>query len=324
MSMTSQTEQKGSLSTGAQTGSVYMGKQDFLSVVSRLIGMELYKLRRRMMSKVVSIISILAVVLAFLLIGLTAVLTENNTGSHTLSQLLPLSLYLAVQIAFTLGQFLIVILVGTIVGGEYGAGTVRLMFTRGPTRTQFLISKIGAAIICIVIGVLGMTLLGILLGQLLNPIIRASPNFDFFNAVWLAHALFYLLITMLGLFVYAMMALFLATLGRSTVAGIAGALVWNFLVESVLKIVCAAVAANTQGITADFFRAVPDYLISNNIAALQQNQALGLLGDGSSQSLGLNNPATLSDLHALLVLAAYLILFIALACWVNERRDITN
>ena len=320
--MTPHTEQEHTLSIGAPTSLVHMGRQDFLSVVLRLTGMELYKLRCRMMSKVLSIISILAVIIGFPLIGLTAaVLIGTN---NALSRLLPLSLYLAVQIAFTVGQVLIVILVGAIVGGEYGVGTVRLMFTRGPTRTQFLTSKIGAAIICIAIGVLGMVSLGLLLGQLLSPFIGITSSFDFFSAAWLGHALLYVLITMLGLFVYAMMALFLATLGRSTVAGIAGVLVWNFVVESVVKVVCNAVAANTRGVTADFFSAVPNYLISTNIAALQQNQALVLLGDGSSQSQGLNNPAPLSDLHALLVLAAYLILFIGLAWCVNARRDITN
>src|SRR5260370_28101853 len=157
-----------------------------MSVVLRLIGMEIYKLRRRMMSKVLSIISILTAVLVFLLIALFVALLLHSTvpqeSVRTIAELLhlPRSLYVAVQIAFTLGQILIVILVGVIVGGEYSVGTIRLMFTRGPSLTQFLLSKIGAAITCIAIGVLGMTLLSIVAGQVLYLITGIAPDFSFF------------------------------------------------------------------------------------------------------------------------------------------------
>lgn len=317
--MASQTEQE----------NVHMGRQDFMSVVLRLIGVELYKFRRRMMSKVLGIISILAVVLVFLLSALfVALLLNSNVPQDSIRTIseslrLPSSLYVAVQIAFILGQILIVILVGAIVGGEYSVGTVRLMFTRGPSRTQFLISKIGAAITCIAIGVLGITLLSIVLGQVLYLITGIAPDFSFFSAAWLGHAVLYLLIAMLSLFVYAMMALCLATLGRSTAAGIAGALVWIFLAETVFKAICNAVALATHGATADFFRVVPNYFINANVTALQQNQHQALFGDAFAQSPQNNGP-TLSDLHALLVLLGYLILFIGLSWWVNERRDVTN
>jgi ABC-type transport system involved in multi-copper enzyme maturation permease subunit len=307
-----------------------MGRQDYISVLLRLTGMELYKLRRRVMAVVLGTISVLAVIIVYLLIALLVAIFMSSTATQeevdSISTLLhlPVSLYVAELIVSTLGQVLIVILVGTIVGGEYGVGTVRLLYTRGPARSQFLFSKIGAAIFCIVAGVLGMTLLGILIGQLLNIITGIGPNFGFFNAAWLAHALIYLLITSLSLFVYAMMALSIATLGRSTAAGIGGAFVWIYLVEPILKFLCSIAAVTAKGPTADFARALPDYFISNNIAALQQNQSQALFGDRFAQFLALSNPSPLSDLHALLVLAGYIILFIGLAWSINERRDITS
>jgi ABC-type transport system involved in multi-copper enzyme maturation permease subunit len=282
------------------------------------------------MAVVLGTIGMLAVIIAYLLIALLVAIFMSSTTTqeevNTISTLLrlPISLYVAELIIATLGQVLIVILVGTIVGGEYGVGTIRLLYTRGPARSQFLFSKIGAAIFCIVAGVLGMTLLGVLMGQLLNIITGIAPHFDFFNAPWLAHALTYLLITSLSLFVYAMMALFLATLGRATAAGIGGALVWIYLAEPILKFLSNIAAVTAKGATADFARALPDYLISSNIAALQQNQNLALFGDKFAQFLALSNPSPLSDLHALLVLAGYIILFIGLAWWINERRDITS
>jgi len=325
MSMTTGTGQEGTSSAGTQTSLVHLGRQDFMSVVFRLVGMELYKLSRRMMSKVLGIISVLTVVLVFLLLALLSAVESTHSTSVLL--LLPLSLYVAIQIAFTLGRILIVILVGVITGAEYSAGTIRLMFTRGPSRTQFLLSKIGAAVSCIVIGVLGITLISIVLGQVLNLLTGVVPRFivgNSLNAAWLGHALLYLLITMLGLFVYAMMALFLATLARSTAAGIAGVLVWALVIEPVLGVACNGIASITNGATADLLRAIPDYFIGNNISALQQNQEVALFPGSIVQLAAQANPRPLSDIHALLVLAGYLILFIGLAWWVNERRDVTN
>ncbi len=316
--------------TPAEANSVMMGRQDYLSVLLRLTGMELYKLRNRAMSVVLGTIGVLAIVMAFLLITLLAVIFLGSSATQqevsSISQLLrlPFSLYVTVWTLFTLGQVLIVILVGTIAGGEYGVGTIRLLFTRGPARWQFLIAKMLAAISCIAIGVVAITLVGILVGQLLDFVTGIAPTFDFFSAAWLGYALLYLLSAMLCLFVYAMMALFIATLGRSTAAGIAGALVWIFVVEPVVKVVCSISAAVSKGITADIARSIPDYLLSNNMSALLANQNESLFGTRIASFLALFGSFQLSNLHALLVLVGYLILFTGLAWLINEYRDITN
>jgi ABC-type transport system involved in multi-copper enzyme maturation permease subunit len=336
--------------------SVIMGNTSFISVLLRLIGMELYKIRRRAMSKVLGTIAILAAVGLFFLISLGTIFIVNspiesflpprpgcppasvqptnspacspqqptaaeleqakqnrqNTLQNVSAPLrLPTSLFLAVQATLTPFTVLIIILVGAIVGGEFSIGTVRLMFTRGPTRTQFLLAKIGAALICTVLGILGMTLLGILTGQLLNLISGIEQNLNFFDAAWLGHAILYLLIGMLDWFIYAMIALFFGIIGRSTVAGIVGALTWYF-VEPILT-----TAFNLLSLTlrVDWLRNVPDYLIGNNIGALQQNQG---------QYLFHGIPSNLSNLHAIIVLSVYLAIFIGLSLWINERRDVTN
>jgi ABC-type transport system involved in multi-copper enzyme maturation permease subunit len=299
-----------------------MGRQDYASVMLRLIGMELYKLRRRVMSKVLSIISILSTIGLFGLIALAAFLMANNgtpqgviTGFSD-SLRLPQSLNLVVELLQTLGLVLIVILVSTIAGGEYSDKTVRLMLTRGPTRTQLLLSKIGAALVCIFLGVVGITLLGILTGLLLNFTTGISPDFAFFSAAWLIHALLMLLVTMLGLFVYAMMALFLSTMGRTTAAGIAGVLTWSFLIEPVINVI-GVFGRNIGGPPGSFFQALPDYLIGQNISVLIQDQSQYL-----SASLAGSQILPQSDIHALLVLAAYLVVFMGLSWWVNLRRDV--
>jgi ABC-type transport system involved in multi-copper enzyme maturation permease subunit len=307
-----------------RASSVLMGRQDYLSVLLRLIGMELYKLRRRLMSKVLGSISIIATLSLFALITLVALLMAKDGASpetirsFTETLRLPASLILIEELLLYMGQVLIIILVSTIVGGEYASGTVRLMLTRGPTRMQILLSKVGTAICCIALGVVGVALLGVLTGLLLNFTTGIVPGFDFFSAAWLGHTLLYLLIIMLSLFMYAMMALFLATLGRATAAGLAGVLTWSFIIEPLIELI-SNFGRNISGPTGSFFQSLPDYLMSTNISTLLQSQGLYVFPSSPGSPVALS-----SDLHALLVLAAYLIVFIGLSWWVTSRRDVTN
>ena len=311
-------------SPSTRASSVLIGRQDYLSVLLRLTEMELYKIRRRTMSKVLSSISIIATLSLFGLIALAAFLAINNGTSpenvrnFTEALRLPRSLVLIEQLLLTLGQILIIILVSTIVGGEYNSGTIRLMLTRGPSRTQFLLSKVGAAITCIGFGVVAITVLGVLTGLLLNLATGVAPDFAFFSATWSVHVLLYLLIIILGLFTYAMMALFLSTLGRATATGLAGVLTWSFLIEPVIEVI-SNFGRNISGPTGSFFQSLPDYLIGTNISALLGNQSQYVFPTSSVAQI-----APVSDLHALLVLAAYIVIFIGLAWWITMHRDVTN
>lgn len=337
-----------------RTETVFMGRDDFFSTIIRLIGVELYKLRRRSMSKVLGTISILSIILIFGVISLGTIFTVNVPAAsflppacgqvrdpqqlcldHTPMQAdlnqaeqikqeqlrsiskplrVPDSLGTAMQVINFIGTILVLVMVGTIVGGEYGMGTVRLMFTRGPTRTQFLLSKIGASLVCIIIGVLLMLAIGVLEGALLNLVSGIGVSFSFLSGTWILHMFLYVLIGMLGLFMYAMAALFLATLGQTTVAGVAGGLaIW--VAEFILAQVLSLVGFLYKGPLGDFLKAIPDYFIGNNVSALLGNQAHYVFGDQGAQ---------LSDLHAILVLVAYLVLFIGLSIWLNRRRDIAN
>ncbi|MEO8971749.1 MAG: ABC transporter permease [Ktedonobacteraceae bacterium] len=334
----------------ARSSSVMLGRQDYTGVLLRLIGMELYKIRRRAMSKVFGIISPIVVVGAFLVISLgtiyvvnsppSAFVPPNCSQSHnepgctnqqfsqaqadqarqdSLQNLsdplrLPTSLNIATVVIDFIGEILIIILAGSIVGGEYSVGTVRLMFTRGPTRTQFLLGKIGAIIACIVLAFVVLTPLGILTGLLLNLISGIAPTYAFFNAAWLGNALLYIILCMLSVFTYGMMALFIGTLGRSTAAGVAGALAWA-LVEPIVGGVLQLLGSVVKGAVGTFLGAIPDYFVGNNLGALIQNQGQTVFNGGSSQ---------LSNLHALIVVAVYLAVFIGLAWWVSIRRNVTN
>jgi ABC-type transport system involved in multi-copper enzyme maturation permease subunit len=311
----------------------------FLSVLLRLIGMELYKIRRRLMSKVLGSLVVLLAVLASLAVGVElaivpdcptqGVVPETGAACVTLnaSQMaqwqqatseplrLPSSLELAVtQDEFNPGIILVVILVGSIAGGELSIGTVRLIFTRGPWRGQFLLAKYGAALVCVLLGVLAMALIGVLTGQLINLFSGGHQSLTFFSGAWLGHACLYLLATMLDWFMYAVVAIFFALLGRSTVAGVVGALTW-FFAEPILSTILTIVGNFSLGVFSTFFRLLPGYFMGNNARALQLNQAHYLFGSAGSSE---------SDLQAVIALAIYLAVLIGLTWWLNESRDVTN
>ena len=353
MSLTHQSNNEGIFPVPTRTDSVILGRQNYVSVLLRLIRMEIYKIRRRMMSKVLLSIAIIIAILVFLLFSLNTFLVLNappenfahpcppssglpqgqsqpncpQPSAAQVTQLredalrnaseplrLPNSLSIAVQVALSAGTILIIILIGSSAGGEFSIGTVRLMYTRGPTRLQFLLAKVGVAALCAAIGILTITITGILIGQALNALNSISQGLGFLSADWIAHALLYLLVAMLDWFIYATIAIFFGTLGRSTVAGIVGALTWLF-VEPILGSIFKLAGTFSQGSFGNFLKAIPDYFIGNNTAALLQNQEQYIFG-GSDSSL--------SDLHALAVLGIYLAAFIGLSWWINEHRDVTN
>lgn len=332
-------------------GTVILGRMDFVSVLLRLIGMELYKIRRRPMSRALGTLALALALLVPLAVGVELATNLNTPASSfvpacqpqvggnrqigctplpaseqnaikqaALAALAePLRLPSSLGLAATQGELnpaiiLVIILVGSIAGGELSTGTIRLMFTRGPWRGQFLLAKYGAALVCTVIGVLGMALIGVVVGQLFNLVSGVPQSTVFLNPAWFGHALAYLLATMLNWFMYAVVAIFFGVLGRSTVSGIVGALTW-FFAEPILSSILTIAGNFSMGAAGTFLRALPDYLMGNNARALQLNQAQFLFGNaGSSQS----------NLQALITLAIYLTVFIGLTWWLNESRDVTN
>lgn len=341
MSATSETESKEKFPPLTRKETVVMGRLGYFSIVLRLIGVELYKLRRRTMSWVLGSIITLALILVFAFTGFYALTVRSTpieaykqtaTGelsdaqalqvkqatliSASQSLRLPNSLTTSAQVIDYVGLILVIILAGTIVGGEYSVGTVRLLFTRGPTRTQYFLAKLGTLLTCIALITFVLTALGVIIGALLNTMAGLGGDWHFLTAAWLGHALLYLLTVIFNLFMYATIAVFLATLGRATAAGVAGTLIW-WVLENVFSGLLAIIGSFSRGTMSGIAKAIPNYFISNNLDALQQNQQQFLLGAS-------NQPPTITTLHALLVLATYFVVFSGLAWWIMKQRDVTN
>ncbi len=354
MSSMSPSSAESGMPASTRRNSVTMGNNSYIGVLLRLIGTELYKIRRRAMSKVLSIVALIIMVLFFFIISIgsffvlaspsatflsvSSCLSTTKTSapcanqSPTQAELnqaklnalttvstplrLPSSLDVALQLIGVVGVVMIVILTGTIVGGEYSVGTIRLMFTRGPTRTQFFLAKLGAVLVCIILGVLVMVPLGMLTGALLNLFTGIGTNFSFLTMSWFLHSLLKLLITMLSLFMFAAIALCLSTLGKATAAGIAGALIWWGL-ESIIGSILLLIGNETSGSLGTIAKAIPNFFIGNSISTLSQNQDTYITSN-------VLRAGSVPDWQALLVLAVYLIVFIGIAWWVNQKRDVTN
>jgi len=352
MSSIPQSSTEPGMPTSMRQDRIVMGNKSYIVILLRLIGAELYKIRRRLMSKVLSIVILVIMIVFFCIISVGSFFvlaspastflpgpcssstpagvpcTNQSPTQAELDQAklkaltlvssplrLPTSLDIALEVIGTVGLVLIVILAGTIVGGEYSVGTIRLMFTRGPTRTHFFLAKIGAILACILLGTLITVPLGILTGALLNLFTGISTNFSFFTASWFLHSILKVLIAMLGLFMFAMIALCLSTLGRATAAGIAGALVWWGL-ETILGSILLLIGNETTGSLSTIAKAIPNYFIGNSINTLSQNQSHYISPDVQAGAV--------PDWQALAVLAAYLILLIGVAWLVNRKRDVTN
>jgi ABC-type transport system involved in multi-copper enzyme maturation permease subunit len=281
------------------------------------------------MSKVLLLIGIVIIAIAFSFIALTAFLAESGQTRPSAAELLafttplrlPASLITTGRIIEYVGLVLMVILAGTIVGGEYGVGTIRVLLTRGPTRTQYLLAKILAILIYIARTTVILLATGIIVGALYGLWIGIDLDVSFFTSDWALHAVVYILLVALKLFIYAMIALSLATLGRSTAAGVAGGIVWWFL-EGLLGPILLGVGLINPGITGDILKAIPDYFVGNNIDTLLTEQSNYLIAAGNNASITITG--NIPDWRAWLVIVIYLIVFLGITWWVLQKRDITN
>jgi ABC-type transport system involved in multi-copper enzyme maturation permease subunit len=327
---------------------IVMGRNNYLSVLLRLIGMDLYKVRRRLLSKVLLLIPILLIGGGFLVTGIVSVhdvsLPATSFPTYSCAQFPHdpecldhpatladyqrakqhavdgTALYLNMpgnwnaQERFLIERLAVlgIILAGTLVGGEYSLGTVRLLFTRGPTRLQFLFAKIAVLAICVVPTLLFVMLLGSAIGAGMAHLAGLGAGLSFLTAAIFEHFVLFVLLGMLFWLSYMLMALFFGTVGRSTVAGIVGPLVW-LLLEPVLT----GLLSGAPG----FVQYLPNYFLGNNLLSLiyDQMRVLGIFS--------LNGTSPAGAYHAgqsLLVVAVYLIAFVGAACWLTVRRDVTH
>ncbi len=340
------------------TSTIETGSTGYLSTIWRLTRMELYKLRRRRYTKITLIILLALLILATLIIALYAFSQAQaplssfanpvcgtdakgnftcTTPAYSQAQLAQMKQGVEQNFARTLGlpdslsqifqilgaiAVLALLVLSPIAGTEYTQGTIRLLFTRGPTRLQCMLGKLLASLITCAGVLLLFTATYVILGMLLYPLTGQpySYTFGLFNTAnfgnTLGNTLLIGLIVLGYWFSYSMLAFFFGTWGRATAAAIGGSL-GLYILQGILNAVAVVLqSVISTGPLHDLFKAMPDYLLDNNFSALINNRLQAI--DPTTASAGI------SDLHALLVIAVYLLLLIGGTILIAQRRDVTN
>lgn len=288
----------------ARNEHVIMGNQSFVSTLGRAVAGELYKIRRRKMPKVLGTIAVVTIILA-------SIFTSYfPTDKATLQN----AFFTSITVTNFIGTLLLIILAGAVVGGDYSHGCIRLLLSRGPSRLQFLLAKLGAMLICMFIMLATLIVISLITWTLVSLIERQPIVLEPLTGAQILHTLLYMLTTALSLFTYSLLAISLSSWGKATAAGVTSVLTWWFLEGGIITLL-SIVGSRLDNAFGTFLQAIPDYLIGNNLAALHANQEDYLTGQ---------THASLSDLHAGIVILVYLIVFTGITWWDLQKRDITN
>lgn len=224
----------------------------------------------------------------------------------------PISVSVAGQYFKEFGTLLLIVLVGALIGSEYTYGTHRLSLARGVSRGQLMGAQVVAVAILALISSGALLLLGAVVGAFGS---LGTSGGQPLTAAGLGElALFWLAIA-LNAFVYSLIALWLATLGHSVAAAIAGPLVYiavELIASSILLIF--RYAPNPDPMTR-LISAIPDYLLATNT-----NEVITL--SGRSPYALQDQSAHLGLAHALIILCVYVVLFIASSYFVFRARDV--
>ena len=222
--------------------------------------------------------------------------------------LLPNSILLGFDLLQGTLFILVSILGAAALGSEYGWGTLRTVLTKGTGRWQFLTAKLVALMFTALVGLLiaaaTVAVSSILIGVLGLESEPLQGSVEWLDVPLKIGALLYSFLP------YAMLALLVTALTQSTAAGITAFVVY-YLIEATLF-----PPLNNF----EWFQRASEYLLSPNATALLSSS----YGE-VSVTIGDSGDAAQPDvLHAILVLAAYTLVFGVLTYWLFQRRDITG
>ena len=222
---------------------------------------------------------------------------------------LPDSLANALGVAHYIGLLLVMILGASTVGAEYGWGTLRTALTKGTSRWQFLGAKSLSLVLLSVAGLLVVSLT-VVVSSLIAASLTLGDGGGLVGAgQWSTVAVMFGKATYV-LVAYAILALFLTVLTSSSSMGIAMSLAYYF-VELIL--------GRILGDLFPWFDNVSDFLIGFNTAAWMSETGV-VTTEGSL--FPVSDPP--GELHAFLVLLAYIVVLGAAAFWLFQRRDVAG
>lgn len=203
-----------------------------------------------------------------------------------------------------IGIILLIVLAASMVGNEYGWGTVRYTLSRSGKRLEYLEAKIGALLVVTVFTVLVCLVIGILLATFTTGQLVGEVSLDFLSVAFIGEFVRMFIWTVFTIMVYVLLAVLFAVLGRSGLWGIAGALGYHIMESIIVGLFYGA----------DILSKVPEYLIGGNTGVLV------FVDTGPFSSGDISLP---SVLHATVTLCIYSLVFILISFYLFQRRDLT-
>jgi ABC-2 type transport system permease protein len=276
-----------------------------------MIQAELYKLRKRRMTWILLVImAAFFCLIFFATYGITssppARMPAASVDAIRTSLQFPDAFNMIFSTSGSILTLLLIILVASSIGNEYGWGTVRQILSRKGIRYYFVVSKLVSFIITAVIGLIIAFVFGFILALITSNMI-GSVNWDFMTASFIGGLFKNYGWTLYTLLPYILMTVFFAFLGRSAIAGIGGGLGFYFI---------EAIAVGIFNQSGGWLAEIPGYLIGPNVDALLPSS---FFTQGPFASAG----TMPSVLHASITLAVYCVVFMVIALYMFQKRDIT-
>jgi ABC-2 type transport system permease protein len=271
-----------------------------------LVGGELLKIRLQPVNWSLSLIVLAAVMLVALLSSGGGRQAADPDGIAR-AVVDPLTVTLQVGVGIPL-----LVLSVRVVGQEYQLGTVRVLVARGTGRVRLLLAKLAA------LGIAAAGTAAVTAAMTVGALWLVEPE-AVQAAVAAASAIsrdagLNLLAVGLSLAACVLLGVFVATLGRSVVFGLALALVW-FPIDNIALLVLPALTVFTR---MPLWDGVTPYLLGGNLNTMVQ-----ALEPGRRAVAFLVSPEPQVDgQHAVLVVAAYLTVFLAASLLLTWQRDI--
>lgn len=233
----------------------------------------------------------------------------NGTGRESLEDLLPQSLVGTTMAGFPFFGGVLALMLGVLtVGSEYGWGTLKTVLTQGPGRLEVFAAKLVALALALVPFVL--VVFG--LGALASLAIALREGAD---VVWPDPGLLLrgLLAGWLLLAVWAALGVLLAVLSRGTALATGIGILYALVVEGLLSALANEVAVLDRLV--ELFLRANAYSLAATVGVSRAEVSDAGPGSFAGPFVGGG--------QALLVLATYGAVFVAVAAWLLRRRDVT-
>jgi ABC-2 type transport system permease protein len=288
-----------------------------LSGLGRMIGAELTKLNKRLLTKV--LLTILVGIIALVNLLLLAISKTNlPAGGQAMGNIqnllgLPVAIPFAFSLISSFGIVLAIILTASSVGNEYNWRTIRTALISSESRFKFLTAKLVSLGIIILIGMLIGVAMGFIMGLITTALGGYVFDFSFATGSYFWNQFLQFWRTLYVITPFCLLGFLMAIVGRSAMPGIATGIGVVFL-ETIIT--------TFMRLAGGWIAKVPDYLLSANVNTLVTLNDLprgfgGGFGGGETQVFP-------SEINAYIILGIYSLVFLFLGFYLFGKRDVTG